>query len=40
MNVDSEVEEIRWQVMLAMLEEFPMLRARIKAYLKELETSR
>jgi len=28
-------EEIRWQVIKAMLEEFPSLRDKVKKYLKE-----
>ncbi len=39
MKADSGTEEMRWQVMLAMLKEFPTLRKRVKAYLKEQEAS-
>jgi len=28
-------EEIRWQVIKAMLDEFPTLKERVKSYLKE-----
>jgi len=35
MNVHSKNEEIRWQVIKAMLEEFPVLKERVKRYLKE-----
>lgn len=39
MNVNLKTEEVRWQVMLAMLEEFPTLRERIKTYLKKQDVS-
>ena len=32
-------EEIRWQVMRAMLEQFPALKERVKAYLKKQESA-
>jgi hypothetical protein len=35
MNAQSKSEEIRWQVMKAMLDEFPVLKAKVKKYLKE-----
>jgi hypothetical protein len=34
MNASNKDEEIRWQVMVAMLEEFPRLREKVKNYLK------
>jgi hypothetical protein len=35
MSVRSKSEEIRWHVMKAMLDEFPMLKEKVKKYLKE-----
>jgi hypothetical protein len=35
MSVHSEDEEIRWQVIKAMLDEFPTLREKVKKYLRE-----
>jgi len=35
MNTESKNEEIRWQVIKAMLDEFPTLKDRVKKYLKE-----
>jgi len=35
MNIDPKNEEIRWQVIKAMLDEFPALKERVKSYLKE-----
>jgi hypothetical protein len=35
MNKSSKTDEIRWQVIKAMLEEFPTLKERVKNYLKE-----
>jgi hypothetical protein len=35
MNTLSKIEEIRWQVIKAMLNEFPALKERVKSYLKE-----
>ncbi|MCK5593092.1 hypothetical protein KAI31_03240, partial [Candidatus Bathyarchaeota archaeon] len=34
MNINSKNEEIRWQVIKAMLNEFPTLKERVKKYLK------
>jgi len=34
-NTCDGVEEIRWQVIKAMLDEFPILKERAKNYLKE-----
>jgi hypothetical protein len=35
MSTQSKNEEIRWQVIEAMLEEFPTLKEKVKKYLKE-----
>jgi hypothetical protein len=35
MSVKSNSEEVRWQVIKAMLEEFPMLKEKVKSYLTE-----
>jgi hypothetical protein len=35
MGVDSRAEEIRWQVIKAVLDEFPVLKERVRAYLEE-----
>jgi hypothetical protein len=35
----SKTEEIRWQVLKAMLEQFPALKQKVKSYLKEQETA-
>jgi len=35
MNTRSETEEIRWQVIKAMLNEFPALKERVKSHLEE-----
>jgi len=35
MNTSQKSEEIRWQVIKAMLDEFPVLKERVKNYLKE-----
>lgn len=37
MNIDVKTEEIRWQVIKAMLDEFPTLKEKVKTYLKEQE---
>lgn len=39
MDTGSKSEEIRWQVIKAMLDEFPTLKERIKNYLKEGQKS-
>jgi len=39
MNALSKVEEIRWQVIQAMLDEFPALKERVKGYLEEGQKS-
>jgi len=35
MNTQLKSEEIRWQVMKAMLDEFPVLKEKAKRYLRE-----
>jgi hypothetical protein len=35
MGIESKNDEIRWQVLKAMLDEFPRLKKRAKEYLKE-----
>jgi hypothetical protein len=35
MNSQSKIEEIRWQIVEAMLNEFPTLKEKVKKYLKE-----
>jgi hypothetical protein len=35
MSAHSKNEEIRWQVIKAMLDEFPNLKEKVKRYLKE-----
>lgn len=35
MKLDAKTEEIRWQVIKAVLDEFPTLKAKVKRYLKE-----
>jgi hypothetical protein len=35
MNTISEIEEIRWEVIKAMLNESPTLKERVKSYLKK-----
>ncbi len=37
MNINVKTEEIRWQVIKAMLDEFPTLKEKVKTYLKEQE---
>jgi pyrroloquinoline quinone (PQQ) biosynthesis protein C len=39
MSKTSQTDEIRWQVIKAMLEEFPTLKERVKNYLKEQKHS-
>jgi len=39
MDTDLKSDEIRWQVMKAMLKEFPMLKEKVKRYLKEVSES-
>ncbi|MDI6848039.1 MAG: hypothetical protein QMD23_07970 [Candidatus Bathyarchaeia archaeon] len=38
MNVNAKNEEIRWQVIKAMLDEFPTLKEKVKTYLKKQKT--
>lgn len=40
MNIDKKSEEIRWQVITSMLEEFPGLKEKLKNYLKESDKKR
>jgi len=35
MNVRTKNEEVRWQVIRAMLDEFPTLKEKVRTYLKE-----
>ena len=35
MPVKTENDEIRWQVVKAMLDEFPTLREKVKAYIEK-----
>ena len=35
MDVNAKTEEIRWQVVRAMLNEFPNLKEKVETYLKE-----
>lgn len=35
MGANAETREVRWQLIKAMLDEFPDLKARAKGYLKE-----
>ncbi|MEM3457915.1 MAG: hypothetical protein QXN36_05210 [Candidatus Bathyarchaeia archaeon] len=35
MSANAKNEEIRWQVIKAMLDEFPALKEKVKSYLKE-----
>jgi len=39
MNTHPETEEIRWQVIKAMLIEFPALKERVKGYLEKGQKS-
>ena len=38
MRAKPENDEVRWQVIKAMLNEFPTLKKRVKTYLKEHKT--
>lgn len=38
MNVDESSEEIRKRIIIAMLEEFPLLKEKIKDYLDEQDS--
>jgi hypothetical protein len=40
LNADEKTEEIRRQIIIAMLEEFPTLKEKIKDYLKEHDLKR
>ena len=35
---DKEIEEIRWKIVKAILDDFPQLRQRVKAYLNTEKT--
>jgi len=35
MGIESKKDEVRWQVLKAMLDEFPRLKEKAKKYLKE-----
>jgi hypothetical protein len=37
MNTDSKSQEIRWQVIKAMLDEFPTLKEKVRDYLNRQE---
>lgn len=37
MGMNSKNEEIRWQVIKALLDEFPTLKEKVKNYLKETQ---
>jgi hypothetical protein len=39
MDDTSITEEIRWQVMKAMLEQFPTLKEKVRAYLSRKESA-
>jgi len=40
MSTSQKSEEIRWQVIKAMLDEFPVLKDRVRNYLKEQKPNR
>jgi hypothetical protein len=40
MSTESKKEEIRWQIIKAMLDEFPSLKKRVKSYLEEQKPKR
>jgi len=40
MGIDKGNEEIRWQVIVSMLEEFPTLKEKLRIYLKESDKKR
>jgi hypothetical protein len=37
MKRNSSIEEIRWQVVKAMLDDFPSLRGKVKSYIEKAE---
>jgi hypothetical protein len=39
-GIDSRTEDIRWQVIKAVLDEFPVLKERVRAYLEEGQKSK
>jgi hypothetical protein len=40
MTSNANIEEVRWQVIKAMLEESPKLKEKLKEYLKEQKTKK
>jgi hypothetical protein len=40
MSIDSRTEEIRWKVIKAVLDEFPVLKERVRVYLEEGKKSK
>jgi len=40
MTSNTNIEEVRWQVIKAMLEESPKLKEKLKEYLKEQKTKK
>jgi hypothetical protein len=39
-SIDSRTEEIRWKVIKAVLDEFPVLKERVRVYLEEGKKSK
>jgi hypothetical protein len=37
MKIHHNTEEIRWQVVKAMLDDFPVLRKKVKSYIEKAE---
>jgi len=35
MDIDRKNEDVRWQVIMSMLEEFPTLKEKLRIYLRE-----
>ena len=40
MNIDPKNQEVRWQVIKAMLDEFPTLKEKVRDYLNKQERKR
>jgi hypothetical protein len=40
MDTDSRTEEIRWQVIKAVLDEFPVLKQKVRTYLEKEQKPR
>lgn len=40
MKYENRNEEVRWQIIRAMLEEFPTLKKKVKDYLKQKDLKR